>query len=256
MTNFVDEINLEEFEGVEGSTVGLATRKWDYPGIGYNLSKGQLYLDGEKVDELTVTVFAWAQWKNVVVGKGKARRTLASYPIFQKRQEMVKGDSVENRIQIIVMVGDKFYVFGLGSVNGVGAWLKTEATKQYYAPKLPVGILTQLHNHMKRVKAQAGKDIPQYGWQFTIGPAESEIRTGGEYDLEIIPLVRKSGFKFVGSEKFAENEALYLAETLDEWREVRSNPSGTVVSDETGTYEAEDTESGVPPTIEDDEIPF
>lgn len=259
MNTYDDKLDTSEFDDVEGSDVGVVKRQWDYPGIGYDLTKGRLYFNSERVPELKVTVYQLAQWKNVVEGKGKQKRVVASYPIFTRSDNMVAGDKVENKLQIVLEVGGEFYVFGTSSVNGVGAWLKDERNARYYAQTLPLGVWTQLQNHIARVKRETGKNIPQYGWEFMIAPSETEIRTGGEYDIEITPLIRTSSFKFVGKERFEANMAKYLAEDLDNWQETRSNPNGApVVSDENGTYEMplQEPEGYSEDVSIDDEIPF
>ena len=59
--NIVDEIDIDGLDDVESTTVGIVEKQWDYPGIGYNVRDGQLYLDSEKVDEIELTVFAAAR---------------------------------------------------------------------------------------------------------------------------------------------------------------------------------------------------
>lgn len=249
---FKDDVEVDDID----STVGITQQKWGWPGSGYNLNTGQLYLDGDKVDELEIIVFEMAQWKNVIIGKRKNKRTVASYPIFTRKTEMEPGDGVENRIQIVMMVNENLYVFGSGAVNGCGAWLKDERNKQYYAADLPMGLWTQLQEHMKRVKAKTGRNVPQFAFSFKIGSGE-QINTGGEYEQDIYPLVRKSAFKFVGKERFKELEALYLAEELEEWRETRSNPNGIVMTGDAGTtVTPTQFEEDVPDWTEGDDEPF
>lgn len=259
MTQEIDNSLMEE-EGY-GTTVGLQETKWNWKGSGYNSVSGKLFLDGKVVPELRVVVFEAAQWKQVTNGLTKQKkRILGSYHIKERRDNMVQGEKVEKRFQIVFLTphDGEMYVFGSTNQNTIfGNWFKTgKGDERYYPKGLPVGIWTELQEYVNRVATQRrlkGFDpVPQYGFEFTIAPASESIETGGDFSQTVYPLVVTSDFEFVGWDRLKQYEQLYIQEDLENWTKKRSNPTGVVISDENGTHEYED--AGEPMMYDEDEV--
>lgn len=208
------DIQAVDFGKYSGATAGtIVGDRWEYPGIGYNATKGIFYVGEAQRDGLVIVPFALRQCKEVVDVNGSTRR----YPIKTRRTDMIEGDVVQ-RVQVVGLVDGELHIFGARSWTARAAWLNPRSGP-YHAESFEVGIWHRLEDYIKKVKADDGIATAPLCYELALGTGEAiELASAANSKQKAtgVPIVAKS-LKFVGAEQAIANEALFVAEAIDEW---------------------------------------
>lgn len=208
------KIDNGSFEGFSGVTAGLQQEdRWQYAGAGYNATDGKFYIGEDEAQAMEIVPFAMRQCKEVVDAAGVTHR----YPIKTKRTDMAEGD-ITNRLQVVGMVGDELHIFGARSWTARAAWANPMGGP-YHDARFEGGIWPRLMNHIKELKSTTGKATAPLCWKLSLevgeaidlaSAANSKQRAKGHP-------IKAVSMAFVGAEKAAEYERLYVDEGIDEW---------------------------------------
>jgi len=208
------KIDNGSFEGFNGVTAGLqAEERWQYPGAGYNATQGIFYIGEVEADGLEIVPFAMRQCKEVTDANGVIHR----YPIKQRRLDMAEGD-VTTRLQVVGIVNDELHIFGARSWTARAAWANPLGGP-YHDNRFEGGIWPRLMNHIKELKTSTGKATAPLCWKLRLGVgAEIDLSSAAnaKQKSKAHPIVAES-MAFVGADKAAEYERLYVEEAIDEW---------------------------------------
>ena len=241
------KIDNGSFENFSGVTAGLQTEeRWQYPGAGYNATQGIFYIGEVEADGLEIVPFAMRQCKEVTDANGIIHR----YPIKTKRTDMAEGD-VTTRLQVVGIVNDELHIFGARSWTARAAWANPLGGP-YHDNRFEGGIWPRLMNHIKELKTSTGKATAPLCWKLRLVVGEEidlSSAANAKQKSKARPIVAES-MAFVGADKAAEYERLYVEEAIDEWvaewnRQAVAEPS------------PEPAHAGTPPAvIETEDIPF
>ena len=199
----IDNGNFENFEGV---TAGVQQEeRWQYPGSGYNAE--------EKADTLEIVPFAMRQCKEVTGANGVTHR----YPLKTRKIDMADGD-VTTRLQVVGIINDELHIFGARSWTARAAWANPLGGP-YHDGRFEGGIWPRLMNHIKDMKSQHGRQTAPLCWQLKLIVGEAIDLTSAataKQKSKGHPIIAES-MAFVGPEKAAEYERLYVDEAINEW---------------------------------------
>ena len=208
------KIDNGNFEGFSGVTAGMQTEdRWQYAGAGYNATDGKFYIGEDEAQVMEIVPFAMRQCKEVTDANGVTHR----YPIKTKRTDMVEGD-MQSRLQVVGIVNDELHVFGARSWTARAAWANPMGGP-YHDARFEGGIWPRLMNHIKELKSTTGKATAPLCWKLRLevgeaidlaSAANSKQRAKGHP-------IKAVSMAFVGAEKAAEYERLYVDEAIDEW---------------------------------------
>ena len=226
-----------------GTAVGEAEQvKWEFPGIGYNASNGIFYVNEDQVDGLTIVPLAMRQCKEVEDINGTTHR----YPVNMPKNKMIASDSVTYRLQVAGIVDGEIYVFGARSWTARASWLNPRGG-QWRDEKFNTGMWYQLDDWIKAQKATYGVSTTPLCWELSMKVGEGLTVGTGKNTAQSKPIVLTGEPVFVGAERVAEYEALYLEEDLAGWvAEWKKTTTEEAVEDEPVVLEEEDLPEGIP----------
>lgn len=202
------------FDGFSGVTAGIQeTERWQYPGIGYNATDGIFYIEEDEANILVIVPFALRQCKEVEDAAGMTHR----YPIKTRRTDMAEGD-ITNRLQVVGIVNNELHIFGARSWTARAAWANPLGGP-YHDARFAGGLWPRLMAYIKELKAAKGTVTAPLCWELTLAAGDS-IDLSSAANPKQKSKGRPIDFKamrFVGAEKAAEYERLYIDEALGEW---------------------------------------
>ena len=202
------------FDGFSGVTAGIQeTERWQYPGVGYNATDGIFYIEEDEANILVIVPFALRQCKEVVDAGGMTHR----YPIKTRRTDMAEGD-ITNRLQVVGIVNNELHIFGARSWTARAAWANPLGGP-YHDARFAGGLWPRLMAYIKELKATKGTVTAPLCWELTLAVGEA-IDLSSAANPKQKSKGRPIDFKamrFVGAEKAAEYERLYIDEALGEW---------------------------------------
>jgi len=239
------KIENADFGEYAGSTTGQAVEeRWQYEGVGYNATDGIFYVGKEKAGNLVFVPFALRQCKEVTDAAGVIHR----YPVKTRRAEMVEGD-VENRVQVVGLIGDDLHIFGARSWTARAAWLNPRGG-EWRDDRFETGIWYQLQDYIKQVKAEKGMSTAPFCWRLTLSAGESiELSSAANAKQKSRGCpIKFDSLAFVGAEAARHNEQLYIDEALDEWAQEWTR-AATVEP-------AAEPETPAPAVLDNSDIPF
>ncbi len=202
------------FDGFSGVTAGIQeAERWQYPGVGYNATDGIFYIGEVEAQGLVIVPFALRQCKEVVDAAGMTHR----YPIKTRRTDMAEGD-ITNRLQVVGIVNDELHIFGARSWTARAAWANPLGGP-YHDARFAGGLWPRLMAYIKELKATKGTVTAPLCWELTLAAGDSidlSSAANAKQKSKGRPIDFKA-MKFVGAEKAAEYERLYIDEALGEW---------------------------------------
>lgn len=207
-------IDNGDLSGFNGVTAGVqAEDRWQYPGAGYNATNGIFYIGEDEVKELTIVPFAMRQCKEVTDAAGMTHR----YPIKTKRADMVEGD-IQNRLQVVGIINGELHIFGARSWTARAAWANPLGGP-YHDNRFEGGIWPRLVNHIKETKVNTGKATAPLCWavRLVVGDAIDLASAANAKQKAKGHPIKAVSLSFVGAEKAAEYERLYVDEAIGEW---------------------------------------
>lgn len=208
------KIDNGSFEGFSGVTAGLQQEdRWQYAGAGYNATDGKFYIGENEAPVMEIVPFAMRQCKEVTDVNGVVHR----YPIKTKRTDMIDGD-IQNRLQVVGIVNDELHIFGARSWTARAAWANPMGGP-YHDARFEGGIWPRLMNHIKELKSTTGKATAPLCWKLRleVGEAIDLASAANAKQRAKGHPIKAVSMAFVGAEKAAEYERLYVDEGIDEW---------------------------------------
>ena len=221
--------NDNPFGDFAGTAVGEPeVKKWEYPPIGYNATKGILYVNEDQVDKLTLVPLAVRQCKETKNANG----TIHRYPVNMPKNKMINPDDVTYRLQVACVVNGDIFVFGARSWTARASWLNPRGG-QYRDDKFPTGIWYQLEDWCKEQKAKHGVSTTPLCWELSLKVGNGITVGTGKNTSNSKPIVLAAAPVFVGRKRVAEYEAMYTDEDLAGWvSEWKKTTTETAVADE------------------------
>ena len=211
MTMQIDDSNMDGFSGVTAGT--QEAERWQYPGVGYNATSGTFYIGEEEAKTLEIVPFAMRQCKEITDLNGVIHR----YPIKTRKADMAEGD-MTTRLQVVGVVNGELYVFGARSWTARAAWANPMGGP-YHDVRFEGGIWPRLMKHIKDVQTTKGKRTAPLCWQVKLevgDPIDLSSAANAKQKSQGRP-IKAVSLSFVGADKAAEYEALYVSEAISEW---------------------------------------
>lgn len=235
--------NKNPFGNFGGTSVGEAEQvKWEYPGVGYNASSGIFYVGEDQTDNLTIVPLAMRQCKEAEDING----TIHRYPVNMPKAKMIAADEVTYRLQVVGIVNGELHVFGARSWTARASWLNPRSG-QWRDDKFDTGIWYKLDDWMKAKKAEHGVSTTPLCWELSLKVGAGVTVGTGKNTAQSKPVIMASEPVFVGAERVAEYEALYVNEDLAGWvAEWKKTTTETAVADEPAVIESDELPEGIP----------
>lgn len=221
---------FEDVKDVEHGVENPNELKWNYPSIGYNASQGILYLGDDTPKEFTCQILNIRQCKEVNVGTKTEPRWRRYHP-YAKKENMVSGVDVQQRLQAIVTIDEELHVFGAKSWTARGLFANAQ-NGRWMDENLMPGLWKHLLDTCDNVKKQYGKSIAPSSISVTIkvGKKFKNEKSGGDlYRLEW------SDIEYAGEETMLANDQLFKDEDLAGWAKEWHTANGGEALDEIAT---------------------
>lgn len=205
--------NNNVFGNFGGTAVGEPeVDRWQYPTLGYNASEGIFYVDEDKVVTLTLVPLALRQCKEMADLSGVIHR----YPVKTPKSQMVDGD-LTNRLQVVCIHDGELHVFGARSWTARASWLNPRGG-QWRDDNFETGVWYQLEDYIKEMKSKHGVATTPLCWEITLSASGKQITVGtGRNTSKSHPITMEGVPVFVGPERVAEYEDLFISEDLTAW---------------------------------------
>lgn len=249
------EFGMDDFGSFSGTNVGAPlSERWSYPGFGYEAGQGHFMIGTDRKEtEILFVPFALRQRKYITDPKDDDEKNppiLGVYHYKTPTANMVSG-RLHQHVQVVGMLDGALHIFGAKSWTARAAW--TNPPGQYFDQRFDIGLWPRLANYISQVNAKRGIMTTPLcyeirlgvGVPFTVQQKNNPNKRSTTYPIKVEP----NGIRFVGAERVAAYEELYVREGIDEWVAAWENLSSSVSS-------APEIDELSPPPMPDGDFPF